>query len=215
VLTVVKVGGGLARESGDGALRALCAAIRQAGARHRLLIVPGGGELADAVRAYDRRHGLRPETAHRMAILAMDQLGWALADLIPAPACTTLEPSGGVSVLLPAAVLLDADPLPASWDVTSDSIAAWLAGAAGAARLVLMKPVAGLYRDWPPRGGPIERLTVGELAALRPAGVDAHLPAVLGDVGVETWVIDGREPGRLLELLERGRTSGTVLTSTA
>jgi aspartokinase-like uncharacterized kinase len=36
-----------------------------------------------------------------------------------------------------------ADPLPHSWEVTSDSIAAWLAGALGAHRVVLVKPVAG------------------------------------------------------------------------
>src|ERR671939_240574 len=53
------------------------------GAPHPLLVVPGGGEFADAVGDYDRRHALRAETAHRMAILAMDQVGWALADLIP------------------------------------------------------------------------------------------------------------------------------------
>ena len=149
VLTVVKVGGGLAREAGDGALRALCAAIAEAGARHPLLVVPGGGEFADAVREHDRRFGLRPQTAHRMAILAMDQFGWALADLIPGAArCVELGPprAGVVSVLLPAALLAERDPLPESWAVTSDSIAAWVAGAAGAERLVLLKPVAGLYR---------------------------------------------------------------------
>jgi 5-(aminomethyl)-3-furanmethanol phosphate kinase len=216
VLTVVKVGGGLAREAGDGALRALCRTISEAGARHPLLVVPGGGELADAVRAYDRRFGLRPETAHRMAILAMDQLGWALADLIPgAVRCTELGRPGAVAVLLPAALLLEADPLPASWTVTSDSIAAWVAGAAGAGRLVLVKPVPGLYRDWPPRGEPIPRLTVDELAALQPTGVDAHLPAALRVAGVETWVIDGREPARLVELLERGGTAGTLVTPAA
>jgi hypothetical protein len=34
----------------------------------------------------------------------------------------------------------EADPLPHSWEVTSDSIAAWIAGAVGARRLVLIKP---------------------------------------------------------------------------
>ena len=68
-------------------------------------------------------------------------------------------------MLLPAALLAEHDPLPESWDVTSDSIAAWVAGAAGASRLVLLKPVPGLYRTWPPEGEPIERLTFDELAA--------------------------------------------------
>ena len=67
MLTVVKVGGGLAREAGDDALRALCTAIAEAGARHPLLVVPGGAEFADAVRAHDRRFGLRrrPRTGWR------------------------------------------------------------------------------------------------------------------------------------------------------
>jgi aspartokinase-like uncharacterized kinase len=214
VLTVVRVGGGLAREAGDGTLRALCTEIAEAGARHPLLVVPGGAEFADTVREHDRRFGLRPQTAHRMAILAMDQFGWALADLIPgAVRWSRLGAArpGGVPVLLPAALLAERDPLPESWAVTSDSIAAWVAGAAGAARLVLVKPVAGLYRTWPPRAEPIARLTIDELEALRPAGVDEHLPAALRAAGVETWVISGREPGRLAELLETGRTAGTVV----
>jgi aspartokinase-like uncharacterized kinase len=216
VLTVVKVGGGLAREAGDSALRALCAQIAEAGARHRLLVVPGGGAFADAVREHDRRFMLRPETAHWMAILAMDQFGWALADLIPGAACRVdlgPVPDGVVAVLLPAALLRERDPLPASWDVTADSIAAWVSGAAGARRLVLVKPVGGLYRSWPPAGDPIARIGVGELAALGSAGVDAHLPAALRAAGVETWVIDGREPALLRELLDDGTTAGTLITA--
>jgi 5-(aminomethyl)-3-furanmethanol phosphate kinase len=218
VLTVVKVGGGLAREAGDDALRALCAQIAELGTRHPLLVVPGGGPFADAVRDHDGRLGLRPQTAHRMAILAMDQFGSALTDLIPgAEHCAGLGPvrDGVVSVLLPAALLAERDPLPASWAVTSDSIAAWVAGAAGAGRLVLVKPVPGLYRTWPPDGTPIAQLSVDELAALRPAGVDAHLPAALRVAGVEAWVIDGREPARLAELLDAGRTAGTHIAATA
>ena len=218
MLTVVKVGGGLVREAGDGALRALCAQIAAAGARHPLLVVPGGAAFADAVRGHDRRFGLRPRTAHWMAILAMDQFGWALADLIPgAERRVDLRPArdGVVSVLLPAALLAEHDPLPESWAVTSDSIAAWVAGAAGAGRLVLVKPVAGLYRTWPPAGEPIAQLTVDELAALAPDGVDEHLPAALRTARVETWVIGGREPARLAELLDEGRTAGTRLTAPA
>jgi 5-(aminomethyl)-3-furanmethanol phosphate kinase len=206
VLTVVKVGGGLAREAGDDALRALCAAIGELGARHRLLVVPGGAELADAVRALDRRLGLGDEAAHRMAILAMEQFGWALSELIPGASRTGgVAVADGVSVLLPAALLAGA-PLPASWEVTSDSIAAWVAAEAGAGRLVLLKPVDGLYAEWPPAGPPLKRLSRADLAG----GVDAHLASVLT---VETWVISGREPGRLAELLDTGRTLGTLVTS--
>jgi 5-(aminomethyl)-3-furanmethanol phosphate kinase len=225
VLTVVKVGGGLAREAGDGALRTLCRAIGEAGARHPLLVVPGGGAFADGVREHDGRFALRAGTAHRMAILAMDQFGLLLSDLIPgAVPCPDLADAhaaaarGSTPILLPAA-LLAGDPLPASWAVTSDSIAAWVAGAGHVARLVLVKPVAGLYRDWPADGEPLARLSVDELAELRAAGraagVDPHLPEALRAAGVEAWVIDGREPARLVTLLERGSTEGTLVTPLA
>jgi len=218
VLTVVKVGGGLAREAGGGTLRALCAALAEAGERHPLLVVPGGGAFADAVRDHDRRFGLAPETAHRMAILAMDQFGWALAELLPGAGLRNdlaAAGDGRVAILLPAALLAEREPLPASWAVTSDSIAAWVAGPAGAARLVLVKPVAGLHREWPPAGEPIAELTVDELAALRPGGVDAHLPDALRAARVEAWVVDGRSPARVSELLDHGHTAGTRIVAPA
>jgi aspartokinase-like uncharacterized kinase len=225
VLTVIKIGGGVAREAGASALQRLCRTIGEAGARHPLLVVPGGAAFADAVREHDGRFALRPGTAHRMAILAMDQFGWLLSDLIPgAVRCTDLASARAAAarretqVLLPAPLLAE-DPLPASWAVTSDSIAAWVAGAANAARVVLVKPVEGLYRDWPPDGDPLARVTVDELADLRAAGraegVDPHLPEALRAAGVEAWVIDGREPARLVTLLEHGGTDGTRVTPRA
>jgi aspartokinase-like uncharacterized kinase len=206
MLTVVKVGGGV----GDGALPALCSTLGELGKRHALIVVPGGAAFADGVRDADRRFGLRAATAHRMAILGMEQFGWLLSDLIPgAVRCAGIAQvrPGRTTVLLPAALPLDA--LPASWQVTSDSVAAWVAGRAGAGRLVLVKSVDGLFADWPPLGEPLARLTVPELAALRPGGVDEYLPAVLEDARFETWVIGGRDPARVAELLEGGATVGT------
>jgi aspartokinase-like uncharacterized kinase len=210
VLTVVKVGGGLGRGAGDDALRALTTTLGELGRRHRLLVVPGGAWFADAVRDADRRFGLRATTSHRMAILGMEQFAWLLSELIPgAERCADLAGPvvGHAAVLMPARLPLE--ELPASWQVTSDSIAAWVAGQVRADRLVLVKEVEGLFAEWPARGEPLAQLTVAELAALRPGGVDEYLPTVLEQAGFETWVIGGREPQRLVELLERGASVGT------
>jgi 5-(aminomethyl)-3-furanmethanol phosphate kinase len=217
VLTVVKVGGGLGRGAGDDALRALCRVLGELGERHALLVVPGGAGFADAVRDHDRRFGLRATTSHRMAVLGMEQFGWLLSELIPRAArcadlaCARELAAGQTAVLLPAGLPLDA--LPASWEVTSDSIAARVAGQVRAGRLVLVKEVEGLFADWPAGGRPVERMTVSELGALRAAGraggVDEHLPTVLEGVSFETWVIGGRDPQRLVELVDRGTTVGT------
>jgi 5-(aminomethyl)-3-furanmethanol phosphate kinase len=209
VLTVVKVGGGLGRGAGDDALRALCTTLGELGGRHQLLVVPGGAWFADAVRQADRRFELPATTSHRMAVLGMEQFGWLLSNLIPG-AVRSAQPRAdarGTTVLLPARLALD--ELPASWQVTSDSIAAWVAGQAGADRLVLVKEVDGLFAQWPAHSDPIARMTVAELAQMRPAGVDEHLPTVLEGARFETWVISGRDPQRLVELLDRGTTLGT------
>jgi aspartokinase-like uncharacterized kinase len=200
VLTVVKVGGGLGRGAGDDALRTLCATLGVLGERHPLLVVPGGAWFADALPA---------TTSHHMAVLGMEQFGWLLSELIPgAVRCADARPAAlRTTVLLPAA--LELDGLPASWKVTSDSIAAWVAGKVRAGRLVLVKEVDGVYAEWPARGDPIARMTAAELAALRPAGVDEHLPTLLEAATFETWVISGRHPARLAELLEQGTTVGT------
>lgn len=142
---VVKIGGGVLEdiEALDAALSAVAGAARS----QKLLIVPGGGPFADAVRAMDRRLGLSDTTAHWMAVLAMDQCAHLIAERL-AGARFVQEPSeistaisaDRVPVLAPSRWLRETDPLPHSWDVTSDSIAAWVAGSLGAHRLVLVKP---------------------------------------------------------------------------
>jgi aspartokinase-like uncharacterized kinase len=155
------------------------------------------------VRNADRRFGLADATAHRMAILGMEQFGLLLRDLLPDAARS--------AVVMPAGLPLEA--LPESWTVTSDSIAAWVASQVGADRLVLVKEVDGLFAEWPARGQPLARLTVAELAALRPGAVDAYLPTALERASFETWVIGGRDPERLVELFERGTTAGTWIAA--
>jgi aspartokinase-like uncharacterized kinase len=142
---VVKVGGGVLADldAFDGVLAALGDPIRS----RRLLIVPGGGPFADAVREVDRRLGLPDDAAHWMAVLAMDQYAHLIAARLSGAAlvaerneiAAAIE-AGRTPVLAPSRWLRAEDPLPHSWDVTSDSIAAWIAGRVGARRLVLVKP---------------------------------------------------------------------------
>lgn len=147
--TVVKVGGALLDrpDAVDGVVRALVAAAARGS---RLLAVPGGGPFADTVRAIDSRLGIDPTVAHWMAVLAMEQYALLLASR--ARGCRLVrnaeETAAALAafqlpVLAPYRWLRARDPLPHSWDVTSDSVAAWLSGEVGADRLVLVKPVVG------------------------------------------------------------------------
>ena len=148
VHTVIKVGGGLLGSAAD--FEQVVAALAAAAKGHRILVVPGGGPFADAVRELGRRIKLGEDAEHWMAILGMEQYAHVLAFRIAGARLVEREPDiaaaladGRVPVLAPFRWLRATDPLPHSWDVTSDSIAAWIAGAVGARRLVLIKPSAG------------------------------------------------------------------------
>jgi aspartokinase-like uncharacterized kinase len=149
---IVKVGGGLAHL--PGALAATGRALAAAARRRPLVVVPGGGTFADAVREFDRLIGLSPSAAHWMAILAMDQYAYAIADQTPGAdvvrdqdGMRQAHADARIPVLAPSRWMLAADVLPHSWDATSDSVAAFVAGALDATLLVLIKPVHGSAAD--------------------------------------------------------------------
>lgn len=177
VHTVVKVGGGLLARAG--AFELVIEALTAFRRGRRLVIVPGGGPFADAVRQMFKRVKIGEDTAHWMAILGMDQYGHALAARIPEAALVdtpallsaALE-AGRLPVLAPYRWLRAADPLPHSWEVTSDSIAAWFAGALGARRVVLIKPAERSQR----------KLVDAHFVRSLPTGVE-HLIVTADDLG--------------------------------
>jgi (4-(4-[2-(gamma-L-glutamylamino)ethyl]phenoxymethyl)furan-2-yl)methanamine synthase len=140
---VIKIGGGLLAHPDA------CSRVLEfvAGTRGRALIVPGGGPFADAVREAYGRRAVDDEAAHWMAILAMDQYAELLLSRIDGSVrvetlagARTAALRGRVPVFAPSRWLREVDPLPHSWEVTSDSVAAWIAGQAGVSTLVLVKP---------------------------------------------------------------------------
>ena len=144
---VVKLGGGVLAHADR--FSAALTVIGTVATTRRILIVPGGGPFADAVREVERRIHLSDDAAHWMAVLGMDQYAHLIAARLrdastiddPSQIAATLD-ERRVPVLAPYRWMRAADPLPHSWDVTSDSIAAWVAGAVGARSVVLVKPAA-------------------------------------------------------------------------
>jgi dihydroneopterin aldolase len=140
---VIKIGGSCA-SSLD--LRRWTAAVAACGGR--AVVVPGGGPFADAVRQAQPRMKFDDGAAHHMAMLGMEQFGHALASFHERLSATDnmadlqrAQSEGNVPIWLPARMALQAADIPPSWQVTSDSLAAWLAGKLNAARLVLLKQV--------------------------------------------------------------------------
>lgn len=191
---VVKVGGSLIARMPE-----LAPVLQQS--PRPLFIVPGGGLFADTVRSL----GVSDSTAaHWMAIAAMDQYGWYVASF-GLEATDALIVPAKPKVFLPYAYMRLHDPLPHSWDITSDTIAAWIAGSLGLELLVL-KSVDGIGIS-------------GELQETvnTPTDCDAVDPCFLNYVlknGIQTSIINGSIKGRVEKYLKGEHVPGTAIGTT-
>ncbi len=135
-------------------------------------IVVGTGQFGETMRSLHTMHGLAEEFSHETCldlmeisarILANLAPEWKLLDPIPTD-CQNLDPRGQWIVSSPRTLLAEeVDPLPACWSVTSDSIAAWIAGQLGAQELVLLKsclPPSDANRESAAQSGYVDRFFV-------------------------------------------------------
>lgn len=203
---VVKLGGSLAASAG-GLAGWLDRLARGAG---RVVLVPGGGPFADRVRDEQARLGFSDAAAHHLALLAMEQYGRLLADLCPAlrpadsrAAIRRALRGGAVPVWMPARMAIGRPDIPESWDVTSDSLALWLAGQIGARAVALVKSAPA------PAGRPIAEDLAG--AGL----VDAAFPGFLRRTRVRAWYVgpDGGE--RFMAALDGAGAFGSPIEAGA
>ena len=182
-----------------------------------MLVVPGGGPFADAVRAVDAQVGLGDEVAHGLALRAMDQLGVLLAPMLPdAELLTDLVAPRALGMLAVAPAFAGRPEVPASWAVTSDSLAVLAAGAIGAEEAVLLKPVAGVFARWPSDGdAPLPALTADELRGVQDAGGGGAstptCPRLSAAPGSRWWCERRTAPGPASPLAKR-RTLAFYLT---
>lgn len=114
----------------------------------KVVIVPGGGFLADAIRDVQKRTYLNDETAHRMAVLSMDQYGWLMLGtnpkLVGAKSELEIAERGwqhrGI-VWFPSNMVHADTEIPMNQHMTSDSLAAWLASKLDVSNVVIVKSV--------------------------------------------------------------------------
>ena len=217
---VIKVGGSLAEDPER--LKALCRKLSELAKKYAVIVVPGGGRVADVVRDFDQRFGLSSGVSHRMAILAMDQFGLLLSDIMPNShlfyklenAKEFLE-AKTVPIFLPSHLMFEEDPLQNSWDVTSDSIATYIAGRLNARKVILVTDVDGVFTNDPKKHSDatlIERVPAKKLLMMNHrTSVDNFLPKLLLETQIDCYVVNGKYPARIEAILAGQRTTCTVI----
>jgi len=199
-VTVIKLGGSFA---GSRYLAGWVEVLANSGGRS--VVVPGGGPFANAVRHAQPKLGFSDAVAHHLALLAMEQFGQALASLssnfvivYSAAAIRRALLAGDVPIWSPTRMVLRRPEIVPSWDVTSDSLAAWLAGHIGAEQIVLVKHGG-------PFGNPVRAVDLAKRGV-----VDRAFPRFLAASGALASIVAAKNyasAGRVI----RGR--GTLGTS--
>ncbi|MFQ6086493.1 MAG: delta 1-pyrroline-5-carboxylate synthetase [Candidatus Bathyarchaeia archaeon] len=217
---VLKVGGSLAEYPAG--LQKLCKELASFAKDHKIIIVPGGGRFADMVRDFDKTYGLSDAVAHEMAVLAMDQFGLFLSDITPNSYVTySLEElknsaMGVLPIFLPSRFMFRRDPLEHSWDVTSDSIAAYIAGVLHAKKLILVTDVDGIFTENPKKS--LDARLIAEISANqllswnKRTSVDKALPEILLKKKLDCYVVNGKHPKRIRAVLENEKSVYTYIT---
>lgn len=142
-ILVIKLGGSLSVS------QALSDALNQiAKRRGRTVIVPGGGNFANQVRFAQQQWQFNDVIAHEMSILAMQQMALLFkglqSDFNLASTLTEIQQyltSSAPKPIIwsPSIHELNNAGIAASWEITSDSLAAWLATQLTAKTLILVK----------------------------------------------------------------------------
>ncbi|HSH86839.1 MAG: hypothetical protein ACAH08_07800 [Methylophilus sp.] len=213
---VIKLGGSVTHH--DSLLKWLELVVRWGDGK--VIIVPGGGVYADAVRQFQQlRAGLREGHisdlhAHTLAIYAMDQMARSLVAMLPelALARNPLEIAErgwqhrGL-VWLPSEMALNPElwgdtALPENWETTSDSLAAWLACQLEASHLILVKSDDRVQQPE----------TSFALADLQVMGIlDAGLSKILPQSGFQSWIVHQSESDLFAQGLDTKVLTGRLI----
>jgi len=195
---IVKLGGSTA---GEPVFDKWIAAL--AGSGLPLVIVPGGGPFANQVRDAQKSIGFSDTAAHAMAILAMDQFGYIILDrddrLVPARSLEEIERALAdrkIPVWLPSSLAIPAPDIPASWDVTSDALAAWLAGRLGADALLLIKQTKVFSSTEDVVSLKARGIVDAALEAMLPPDIELHLAGPPDVTTAPSLLASGKLPGK-------------------
>ncbi|WP_407432076.1 delta 1-pyrroline-5-carboxylate synthetase [Methanobrevibacter sp.] len=174
------------------------------------LIILGGGEFANLIRKYDSTQSFSAEVTHYTAIDCMDIIAKLVDDKVDSTKLAfsideinEILDEGFTPIFVVSDFLKKEDPLECSWDVTSDSIAAYVAHIFNA-NLFIVTNVNGIYTQEPEEPGStfISKIDASKLLTFQESSIDVMLPSLLLRFGTNCYVVNGKFPERVLSLID-------------
>ena len=173
-------------------------------------IILGGGEFANLIRKYDSEQNFSDEANHWTAIDCMDIIAKLVNDKVKSTklSCSIEEVNeisneGFTPIFVVSKFLRDEDPFECSWDVTSDSIAAYVAHLLNA-NLFIVTDVNGIYTQEPKKLGStfISKIDAKTLLTFQESSIDVMLPSLLLEFGTNCYFVNGKCPEWVLSLID-------------
>ena len=174
------------------------------------LIILGGGEFANLIRQYDSTQSFSAEVTHYTAIDCMDIIAKLVDDKVDSAKLAfsideidEISNEGFTPIFVVSDFLKRDDPFECSWDVTSDSIAAYVAHLLNA-NLFIVTNVNGIYTQEPEEPGStfISKIDASKLLTFQESSIDVMLPSLLLRFGTNCYVVNGKFPERVLSLID-------------
>ena len=177
---------------------------------NKIIIIAGGGSYANLIRLLDQKVHIGDDLSHWMAIYSMDINGKKISRYFPRVKRTKnledIEKANRIlTVFLPYKYLHQYDPLPHSWDITSDSITLFLAYKLKLKECYLIKNVDGIYNlkdeiiksltsdDFVrfKNSGQIANLKSKESAIKSTKPIDFYLPKLINKYQINCVILNG------------------------
>ena len=174
------------------------------------LIILGGGEFANLIRKYDAVMNFSDEVNHWQAIDCMDIIAKLVNDKVSSTRLAysiedaqKISDNGLTPIFVVSEFLKKEDPFECTWDVTSDSIAAYIAHLLNA-KLLIVTNVNGIYTQDPKVSGStfIRKIDAKKLLTFSETSIDVMLPSLLIKFGTICYVVNGKYPERVLSLID-------------
>ena len=185
-----------------------------------VIVICGGGILANLLREYDKKIGFSNTITHKSAILCMDILGLLLADKVAdAEAVYSFNlaqkvlDAGKLPILIPSKFMENQNSLEHSWRVTSDSISLYIAHQLKA-KLLIATDVDGIYTHQPSQYGAefIKHIESKKLLDFGETSVDEVLGELLIRYKLNCYVINGKYPERVISIIDANNIKKTKYT---